>query len=106
MPSVQAQLLVDFGVLNINHLGDLPVALQAFDDAVLLRPNNFNYRMVRAHALLYLKEHERVEEEIKFLSGNRRWEDEFETPTAKIELLRQDLEASKNTPIDSGDSDS
>lgn len=86
--SVKAQLLVDFGVLNVNHYGDVDVAINAFDEAVQLRPNQFSYRLIRAQILLAGERFDRVADEIVyFRSRPSGWDDELHTPYEKVDSL-------------------
>ena len=91
-PAVKAKLLSDFALLNVNSLGDFPLALGVAREAVALKPNYSTYRELLIRLLVLDERLDEAQRELSELASRRYWEDRIKVSPEKIIDLQQSIE--------------
>ncbi|MDP6184102.1 MAG: tetratricopeptide repeat protein [Gammaproteobacteria bacterium] len=87
----RAQLMVDLGIFYVNEVGDYGPAIALLDDAVKIRPREFDFNAVRAEILVLTGRLDEAEEAIDYLGSIDTWDDYFRTPQTRVAELEQML---------------
>jgi hypothetical protein len=86
-PHMRAQMMTDLGIFYANELGDYEPALTLLDDALAIRPHEFDFRAARVDLLLLLGRLDAAADGISDLRRGSHWDDYLTTPMARIETL-------------------
>ena len=96
---LRVHLMADLAILYVYELGDFKLAIALLDDAIKLRPRNFNFSATRIDILILYGHFDEARRALDLLNRNTRWEDHaipLATRIAELERKLRDGRASNN----------